>query len=154
MTTTTKGRRRTTATGRKTSKKAEKLRELHEQMAEFEARTDPAVITAAIGRLGERYSSNNVMLILMQCPNATIVNGYKQWQELGRQVRRGEPGSVINAFAGMREGKDGEEKPGFQGAYVWDIAQTDEIEEQPAIEAAPGEGPQAGGDFDEEDNFR
>lgn len=36
------------------------------------------------------YSINNVMLIMIQCPGATHVAGYRKWQELGRQVRKGE----------------------------------------------------------------
>ncbi len=30
------------------------------------------------------------MLISMQCPDATQVAGFRRWQELGRQVRKGE----------------------------------------------------------------
>src|SRR6478672_9153808 len=37
-----------------------------------------------------RYSFFNVCLIAAQCPNATYVAGYQRWQELGRQVRKGE----------------------------------------------------------------
>lgn len=36
------------------------------------------------------YSVNNLMLIMIQCPGATRVAGYRKWQELGRQVRKGE----------------------------------------------------------------
>ncbi len=41
------------------------------------------------------YSSSNIALILTQAPEATRVAGYKKWQELGRQVRKGENGIVI-----------------------------------------------------------
>jgi len=34
-------------------------------------------------------------LILMQAPEATRVAGYRKWQELGRQVKKGEKGIVI-----------------------------------------------------------
>ena len=43
------------------------------------------------------YSFNNQFLIYMQNPNATAVAGYKQWQKLGRQVRKGEKGLSILA---------------------------------------------------------
>jgi len=34
-------------------------------------------------------------LILMQAPKATRVAGYRKWQELGRQVKKGEKGIAI-----------------------------------------------------------
>lgn len=37
-----------------------------------------------------RFSFSNQMLIAAQCPHATHVAGYRKWQELGRQVRKGE----------------------------------------------------------------
>ncbi|MCH7663232.1 MAG: DUF955 domain-containing protein, partial [Chloroflexi bacterium] len=30
------------------------------------------------------YSFSNMLLIMLQCPNASRVAGYKKWQELGR----------------------------------------------------------------------
>src|SRR5215213_4178863 len=41
------------------------------------------------------YSWGNVLLILSQRPESTQVAGYKTWQALGRQVRRGEQGIRI-----------------------------------------------------------
>ncbi|MTD15433.1 hypothetical protein GIS00_15960 [Nakamurella sp. YIM 132087] len=38
------------------------------------------------------YSFNNSMLIFLQRPDATMVTGYRAWQQLGLQVRRGEKG--------------------------------------------------------------
>jgi antirestriction protein ArdC len=43
------------------------------------------------------YSPNNVLLILSQRPDATRVAGYKTWQALGRQVKKGE--KAISIFA-------------------------------------------------------
>jgi antirestriction protein ArdC len=43
------------------------------------------------------YSMNNQMLIALQSPNATRVAGFKKWQEMGRQVRKGEKGISIMA---------------------------------------------------------
>lgn len=42
-----------------------------------------------------QYSYGNVLLILAQQPEATRVAGYRAWQALGRQVRRGERGIKI-----------------------------------------------------------
>ena len=43
------------------------------------------------------YSANNCLLILMQRPESTRVAGYRKWQQLGRQVRKGEKGVKILA---------------------------------------------------------
>ena len=43
------------------------------------------------------YSFANVCLIVSQRPDATRVAGYKTWQKLGRQVRKGEHGIRILA---------------------------------------------------------
>ena len=44
-----------------------------------------------------QYSFNNILLILMQCPDATFVTGYHNWQTMGRQVNHGEIGITIIA---------------------------------------------------------
>lgn len=36
------------------------------------------------------YSLNNSLMIMIQKPNATMVKGYRGWQELGRHVNKGE----------------------------------------------------------------
>ena len=42
------------------------------------------------------YSANNCLLIAMQRPDATLVAGYRAWQDkFGRQVRKGERGMRI-----------------------------------------------------------
>jgi antirestriction protein ArdC len=43
------------------------------------------------------YSWRNCLLILAQMPTATRVAGYRAWQSLGRQVRRGEHGIAVIA---------------------------------------------------------
>ena len=44
-----------------------------------------------------RYSPQNVWLILMECPHATMVAGFKKWQTMGRFVRKKEKGIPILA---------------------------------------------------------
>src|SRR5579862_367444 len=46
------------------------------------------------------YSLNNQLLIMCQWPDATKVAGYKTWQSLRRQVRKGERGIRILAPMG------------------------------------------------------
>lgn len=43
------------------------------------------------------YSPHNVLLIAVQCPQASTVAGFHTWRQLGRQVRKGERGIAILA---------------------------------------------------------
>src|SRR6476469_2334151 len=90
------------------------------------------------------YSFHNTLLIALQRPDATAVAGYQVWQQLGRQVNKGEKGIVLLApvlrrrqldddvETGHQPDVDGAGAPepdrrrlvGFTSAYVWDISQT------------------------------
>ena len=78
-----------------------------------------------------RYSANNCLLILMQRPEAARVAGYRKWQELGRQVRKGEMGIKILAPISRtvaedeQTGKKVRALVGFKTATVFDVSQTD-----------------------------
>ena len=86
-----------------------------------------------------RYSANNCLLILVQRPDATRVAGYRKWQQLGRQVRKGEKGIKILAPISRRVAEDEETGEivralvGFKTATVFDVSQTDgeELPEAP-----------------------
>src|SRR6266436_2863256 len=55
------------------------------------------------------YSLGNTLLIGFQRPEATLVAGYKTWQSMGRQVRKGEKGIAILApIVRKIENEDGE----------------------------------------------
>ncbi len=82
------------------------------------------------------YSFQNTVAILATRPDATRVGGYRAWQDLGRQVNKGERGIPILAPI-LRRGPtpdattspddDAEAKPrlvGYRIAYVWDVTQT------------------------------
>lgn len=86
-----------------------------------------------------QYSFNNTMLILAQCSDATKVAGFKTWQKLGRQVRKGEKALWIlaprtfknkpNDDADAKEDDD-EDTPEktfvtFKPVPVFDLSQTD-----------------------------
>jgi antirestriction protein ArdC len=76
------------------------------------------------------YSFGNTMLIAMQRPNATQVAGYRKWQELGRQVRKGEHGIAILAPMARKVRDDETDTEtrvvtGFRTVHVFDVAQTD-----------------------------
>jgi hypothetical protein len=103
---------------------------------------------------------------LVPDPAPSYVAGYRQWQQLGRQVQKGQPGYVIVApvtgrFATMAPGDpsswrrlDRGEKPhpgevvasrmvAAKPAYVWDASQTagDPIPEAPAPRLLEGQAP-------------
>lgn len=83
----------------------------------------------------ERYSVRNQLLVLMQCPHATQVAGFKAWKDQGRVVRKGQKAIMIFGPASSKVVKDeetGEERTiKFPPPVVsvFDISQTDELVE-------------------------
>ena len=110
-----------------------------------------------------RYSFANTVLILSQRPEATMVAGYRRWQELGRQVNRGEQGililrpmtSTVPAGGRGEQENDGADAPdpdrqqprrrlvGFRPVSVFDISQTsgEPIPQPPQPELLAGQAP-------------
>ncbi len=87
-----------------------------------------------------RYSWHNSILIATQRPDATQVAGYRTWQSMGRQVRKGEKGiAIIAPCPFKREVKKSDSEAEtvdgvfFRVVHVFDIAQTDG-EELPTVE--------------------
>ncbi|MFC0456210.1 ArdC-like ssDNA-binding domain-containing protein [Arthrobacter liuii] len=80
-----------------------------------------------------RYSINNLLLILAQKPEAIHVAGYRTWQKLGRQVRKGEHGirifggrDVVTTEEDERTGEETEHRTRrFFPVSVFDMSQTD-----------------------------
>ena len=81
-----------------------------------------------------RYSFANSMLIMLQHPGATRVAGYRKWQEMGRNVRKGEKGIGILApmaiHAETENATTGETERvqtgiRFKPVHVFDVSQTD-----------------------------
>lgn len=76
------------------------------------------------------YSANNVMLIHMQNPEATMVAGFHDWKKKGRFVRKGEKGIAIMAPVTVKieDESTGEKRYEMRGCritHVWDVSQTD-----------------------------
>ncbi|MFI7396594.1 MULTISPECIES: ArdC-like ssDNA-binding domain-containing protein [Streptomyces] len=135
-------RRRSTKTA---EERAAEVDALHEQLntaiaSLVSADGWKAMLRATVANLG-RYSANNMLLILAQCPHATQVRSFKQWKEHGRSVRKGEKG--LRIFAPMTVKKkdetgapeldeNGQEKKRtiFKTVAVFDISQTDPIGEE------------------------
>ena len=73
-----------------------------------------------------RYSFCNLWLIFMQKPDATTVAGYKKWQKVGRQVKKGEKSLAIFAPLTKKDTETGEvEVYGFRSALVFNVSQTE-----------------------------
>jgi len=97
------------------------------------------------------YSLGNLLLIGAQAPQATRVAGFRRWQSLGRQVRKGERGIAILApctyrpkaaerpesaapagpepattcSGGAVPDAGGKQVRGFRAVHVFDVAQTE-----------------------------
>lgn len=106
---------------------------------------------SVMGRF-RRYSLGNVLLVMLQNPDATHVAGFHAWKEAGRSVRKGEKGIAILAPM-MVKRKDGEPRPSpdrredgdepdralrFRVVYVFDVAQT-EGEDLPTLARPAGD---------------
>lgn len=89
------------------------------------------------------YSLNNTILIMLQRPDSSLVAGYKKWQSIGRQVKKGEKSITILCPCSTKRmeklldenGKpvldeNGKEKkvevpiPYFRPGNVFDVSQT------------------------------
>lgn len=153
-------RRRSTKTD---EERAAEVDALHEQlntaiMTLVSADGWKAMLRATAANLG-RYSSNNIMLILAQCPHATQVRSFKQWKENGRVVRKGEKALRIFAPRTLTKkdengvpvlDKNGQEKQWttFRSVPVFDVSQTDPIGDEVASEAPTGHTYALGGKVD------
>ena len=120
-----------------------RLQAVHEQLtASVEALASSEAWTQMLTVAGRfhRYSPNNVLLITVQRPEATLVAGYRTWQQLGRQVLRGEQGIAILAPVVTRADPEPDQDTtskvlrGFRVAHVFDVSQTDG---KPLPEAGP-----------------
>jgi antirestriction protein ArdC len=111
-----------------TDRAADLHRQLEAQLAELVTSQDWSRMLATAAKF-HHYSPSNVLLILCQRPDATRVAGYRTWQSLGRQVRKGEHGIKILAPVVRKvETDDGDEVRrvvAFTTATVFDIASTD-----------------------------
>jgi antirestriction protein ArdC len=115
----------------------------YEELAKALAEGRSETLTRYLAVMGRfhNYSFRNCMMIAMQQPDATQVAGYRKWEQLGRQVKKGEKGIGIfaplvyrkkedgasNGNKAKDDGKNGAEKTlqGFRVVHVFDVSQTD-----------------------------
>ena len=111
------------------AQKRAESRELIEQAARELLTSDGWRRYAEVRAAFHRYSPNNCMLIAMQRPDATRVAGFRKWQELDRQVRKGERAiRILAPHTGTRtNATTGEDETFvyFRAVPVFDIGQTD-----------------------------
>jgi antirestriction protein ArdC len=110
------------------AQRSELLRQLGEQVEALTSSSEWKRWLDVAARFHD-YSFGNQMLIAAQRPDATKVAGYRTWQSLGRQVRKGERGIKIFAPMAVKD-RDAEDdrasvKILFRVVHVFDIAQTD-----------------------------
>lgn len=93
-----------------------------------------------------RYSFGNQILIMEQDSDATMVAGYRAWQGMGRQVRKGERSIRILAPCTYKvkndDGTEGYRVGGFRTVGVFDVASTDGPELPPALRPLEGDAPE------------
>ena len=142
MTTATKTRNTNKAANRKAA--AEALQANLVEQVDALSGTDEWMRFLTFAQAFHSYSINNVLLILSQCPDATQVAGFRKWQTIGRQVRKGERSLKIFGYSTKKitttdeETGDEVEKRVRRHPIlsVFDISQTDPIEgaeQQPEI---------------------
>ena len=95
-----------------------------------------------------RYSFNNCVLIAVQFPEASMVQGFHGWKKLGRSVKKGEKGiGIIAPMVGRKKKDDSasgsEERAiyGFKVVHVYDVSQTegDELPQFAEVAGDPGD---------------
>lgn len=150
---------RKVATRKSPEERRAEAEQLHETITkQIEALRDSQTWTQflAFAQAFHRYSLGNLLLIFAQCPEATHVAGYRTWQNLNRQVRKGERGIRIFGGRDVRETIENEQtgeeeeqrRTRFFPVSVFDMAQTDLIDEDagdPADIAHPLTGEDAAG---------
>ncbi len=95
------------------------------------------------------YSFGNVILVMLQKPDATRVAGFHTWKSLGRSVKKGEKGiRIMVPYKAKIEKEDNDPLyviKGFGVGYVWDVLQTEgrPIPEPPTVKDPEGENDEA-----------
>jgi len=128
----------TSSTASTTTGGQDKLAALHEQISDGVAALVESDGWRAMLNTAAKfhsYSLGNLLLIGAQAPQATRVAGFRTWQSVGRQVRKGERGIAILAPCTYRPKADRAEPAG----------QATPAGQEPATSCSGGVAPDAGG---------
>ena len=120
------------------------IKELNEALAA--GKSDQLKLFLDVMARFPKYSFGNCILIAMQFPEATLVQGFHAWRKLGRTVQKGQKGiGIIAPMVGRKkdEVNESDEKSvfGFKVVHVFDVTQTegDELPEFAEVTGDPGE---------------
>ena len=129
----------------KAAERRERFRALAQQVAQM-SEDERTALVMKVGAIvtceGHALSPLNSCLVLTQLPTASMVGGFRQWQDKGRRVKKGEHGLMIWIPTSKGEmGEQGEEAPptgadtasegeerkraGFVMGTVFDVSQTE-----------------------------
>jgi len=111
------------------------LKSLDEKIEEVKSSDEFKKILETFSQF-HNYSYHNSLLIKLQCPEASYVAGFRQWQnKFNRNVKKGEKGIAILAPFSYKKKEtkliDGEEiekeikETYFRPVYVFDVSQTE-----------------------------
>ncbi|MFI6495972.1 ImmA/IrrE family metallo-endopeptidase [Nonomuraea typhae] len=137
-----------TATRKRTTKRRLSPEEREQRIGEAKQKLDQAVenLMTAEGwqqliqsrKWLTKYSLNNVLMIMMQLPEATDVRPYSAWQEVGRYAAKGSKAlkiwapmirkseiKVVSPHTQEEETKTGTSVYGFRLVPVFDVSQTE-----------------------------
>ena len=79
---------------------------------------------------GHPMSPKNTCMLALQNAAVSVVGGFRQWLDAGRCVRKGEKALAIWVPVEFKKGEDTDEKKtGFVIGNVFDVSQTDPIEQ-------------------------
>ena len=69
------------------------------------------------------YTVPNTLLVMAQCPSATVVKDTAHWREQRCYIKKGEKGIAILEPSGTYEGNDGAIHTNYDVKYVFDVSQ-------------------------------
>ena len=78
---------------------------------------------------GRKLSDHNAVMVVAQNEKATVVGGYNQWKKSGRQVIKGQHSLVIWVPTSKKIEGTKEENNYFVAGNVFDISQTEAIDQ-------------------------
>ncbi len=100
---------------------------------------------------GRALSLRNTLMVYIQCNGntPTVVGGYQQWRKAGRQVSKGQHGYTILFPAGNKDKETGDiiDATRFFAGTIFDIAQTEVIEDAGVTTAPAPKGDTARADY-------
>lgn len=126
--------------------RAEKFRRICKMVGDLseDARLNLMAGSPILSVGGRELSLYNSCLLQFQRDSVTMVGGFQQWRSQGRKVKKGESGLMIWIPTSKKESTPADvpagevttdattgdvRRAGFIRGYVWDISQTEEVQD-------------------------